>query len=61
MRYIGPIVRNDIFFFVTMLALAGLMVLLEYRRRAPAAAASRTQAPRMCVKPPGLPAAKRCG
>jgi uncharacterized membrane protein len=36
MRLIGPIVRNDLFFFVTMLALAGLMVLLEYRRRAPA-------------------------
>jgi high-affinity iron transporter len=35
MRLIGPIVRNDLFFFVTMLALAGLMVLLEYRRRAP--------------------------
>src|ERR1700678_1762741 len=35
MRYIGPIVRNDSFFFVTMLALAGLMMLLEYRRRAP--------------------------
>ncbi|MBB5061961.1 Fe-S-containing protein [Granulicella mallensis] len=35
MRYIGPIVRNDLFFFVTMLALAGLMVLFEYRRRAP--------------------------
>lgn len=35
MRYIGPIVRNDLFFFVTMLALAGLMVLLEQRRRAP--------------------------
>jgi high-affinity iron transporter len=33
MRLIGPIVRNDLFFFVTMLALAGLMVLLEYRRR----------------------------
>jgi high-affinity iron transporter len=38
MRYIGPIVRNDLFFFVTMLALAGLMMLLEYRRRAPASA-----------------------
>ena len=37
MRLIGPIVRNDLFFFVTMLALAGLMVLLEYRRRAPEA------------------------
>jgi high-affinity iron transporter len=34
MRLIGPIVRNDLFFFVTMLALAGLMVLMEYRRRA---------------------------
>ncbi len=37
MRLIGPIVRNDLFFFVTMLALAGLMVLLESRRRAPVA------------------------
>lgn len=35
MRLIGPIVRNDLFFFVTMLALAGLMVLMEYKRRAP--------------------------
>ena len=35
MRFIGPIVRNDLFFFVTMLALAGLMMLLEYKRRAP--------------------------
>ncbi|HTH53661.1 MAG TPA: Fe-S-containing protein [Edaphobacter sp.] len=35
MRLIGPIVRNDLFFFVTMLALAGLMILMEYRRRAP--------------------------
>lgn len=34
MRIIGPIVRNDLFFFVTMLALAGLMILFEYRRRA---------------------------
>jgi high-affinity iron transporter len=37
MRLIGPIVRNDLFFFVTMLALAGLMMLMEYRRRAPIA------------------------
>jgi FTR1 family protein len=37
MRYIGPIVRNDLFFFVTMLALAGLMILLEQRRRVPEA------------------------
>ncbi len=36
MRYIGPIVRNDLFFFVTMLALAGLMILMEQRRRVPA-------------------------
>ena len=37
MRLIGPIVRNDFFFFVTMLALAGLMMLLEYKRRSPIA------------------------
>jgi high-affinity iron transporter len=36
MRYIGPIVRNDLFFFVTMLALTGLMLLMEQRRRGPA-------------------------
>ncbi len=36
MAMIGPIVRNDAFFFVTILALAGLMILFEYRRRAPA-------------------------
>jgi high-affinity iron transporter len=36
MRYIGPIVRNDLFFFVTMLALAMLMLLMEQRRRIPA-------------------------
>jgi len=35
MRVIGPIVRNDLFFFITMMALAGLMMLMEYRRRAP--------------------------
>jgi high-affinity iron transporter len=40
MRFIGPIVRNDLFFFVTMLALAGLMILMEYRRRAPIALAA---------------------
>jgi high-affinity iron transporter len=37
MRLIGPIVRNDFFFFVTMLALAGLMMLLEFKRRTPVA------------------------
>jgi high-affinity iron transporter len=36
MRFIGPVVRNDLFFFVTMLALAGLMMLLEFKRRTPA-------------------------
>ena len=36
MALIGPIVRNDLFFFVTVLALAGLMILFEWRRRAPA-------------------------
>ena len=36
MRFIGPIVRNDLFFFVTMLALATLMILMEQRRRQPA-------------------------
>ena len=47
MRYIGPIVRNDLFFFVTILALAGLMVLFEYKRRAPMVlAANATSADR---------------
>ncbi len=36
MRLIGPIVRNDLFFFVTMLALAAIMILMEQRRRGPA-------------------------
>jgi FTR1 family protein len=44
MRLIGPIVRNDLFFFVTMLALAGLMVLLEYKRRVPAVLAENASA-----------------
>jgi len=35
MAIIGPIVRNDLFFFVTILALAALMVLFESRRRQP--------------------------
>jgi FTR1 family protein len=44
MSVIGPIVRNDLFFFVTVLALAGLMILFEWRRRAPAVEpASRAQ------------------
>jgi len=35
MALIGPIVRNDLFFFVTVLALAALMVLLDAKRREP--------------------------
>ena len=47
MRLIGPIVRNDLFFFVTMLALIGLMVLLESRnRKAPVFAATASPAER---------------
>src|SRR6516164_878975 len=37
MALIGPIVRNDFFFPVTMLVLVALMVLLEYARRRPQA------------------------
>ena len=33
MAIIGPIVRNDLFFFVTILALAALMILFDQRRR----------------------------
>jgi high-affinity iron transporter len=33
MQLIGPIVRNDVFFFITVLALAALMLLFEQRRR----------------------------
>ena len=35
MAIIGPIVRNEMFFFVTVLALAALMVLFEMKRRQP--------------------------
>ena len=35
MALIGPIVRNDLFFFVTILALAALMVLFEVKSRQP--------------------------
>lgn len=33
MAIIGPIVRNDLFFFITILALAALMILFDQRRR----------------------------
>src|SRR5271154_1589487 len=35
MAIIGPIVRNDLFFFVTIVALAALMILFEVKRRQP--------------------------
>lgn len=47
MAIIGPIVRNDLFFFVTILALAALMILFEMKRRQPAvegSAAARRKA-----------------
>jgi len=46
MALIGPIVRNDLFFFITILALAAMMALFEYRRRAPVIAADATRAER---------------
>jgi high-affinity iron transporter len=46
MALIGPIVRNDLFFFITILALAGMMVLFEYRRRQSAAPATASNAER---------------
>ena len=50
MAIIGPIVRNDFFFFITILALAALMVLFEMKSRQPVE-----------LPPPAPPAAKRCG
>ncbi|MFZ0321633.1 MAG: Fe-S-containing protein [Candidatus Sulfotelmatobacter sp.] len=40
MSIIGPIVRNDLFFFVTIVALAALMVLFDAKRREPVLDAS---------------------
>jgi high-affinity iron transporter len=40
MAIVGPIVANDWFFFVTIFALAALMVLFEVKRREPAAVPS---------------------
>ena len=40
MAIIGPIVRNELFFFVTIFALAGLMVLFDAKRRQPLPEAS---------------------
>ena len=44
MALIGPIVRNNFFFPVSILALALLMVLLEYRRRKPEAVVAVSKA-----------------
>jgi high-affinity iron transporter len=44
MAVIGPIVRNDFFFPVTMLALVALMILFEYRRRKPEVAVAANKA-----------------
>ena len=46
MALIGPVVRNDFFFFVTILALAGLMILFELRRRSAPAAEAESRAGR---------------
>ena len=46
MAIIGPIVRNDLFFFVTIVALAALMVLFEMKRREPLAVADSPAARR---------------
>jgi high-affinity iron transporter len=40
MSIIGPIVSNDWFFFVTIVAMAALMILFEAKRREPAVAAA---------------------
>src|SRR3982075_3312924 len=48
MAIIGPIVRNELFFFITILVLAALLVLFEMKRRQPlelpAAGAARRKA-----------------
>src|SRR5437588_7292762 len=46
MAIVGPIVRNDLFFFVTILALAALMVLFEMKRRQPIAMPNSPAEPR---------------
>lgn len=46
MALIGPIVRNDVFFFVTILALAALMVLFEVKRRQPSVGPNASPAER---------------
>src|ERR1700734_1354270 len=49
MAIIGPIVRNDLFFFVTIVALAALMVLFDAKRREPVAESTSPAARRKAV------------
>lgn len=46
MAIVGPIVSNDWFFFVTIFAMAALMILFEAKRRQPAIAADASPAER---------------
>ena len=46
MAIVGPIVSNDWFFFVTIFAMAALMILFEAKRRQPAIAANASPAER---------------
>ena len=59
MAIIGPIVSNDWFFFVTIFALAALMVLFEAKRRA--LSLRRMLLLRSVAKRPGRPVASGCG
>ena len=61
MRLIGPIVRNDLFFFVTMLALAGLMMLHGVQAPRARTPSAPTQPQPTSAAPSGASAAKRCG
>ena len=49
MALIGPIVRNDVFFFITIFALAALMVLFEVKSRQPVAEAATPAARRKAL------------
>src|ERR1700741_1307750 len=49
MALIGPIVRNDVFFFITIFALAALMVLFEVKSRQPVAEADSPAARRKAL------------
>ncbi len=46
MSIVGPIVRNDLFFFITIFALAALMVLFDAKRRQPSIAENASAAER---------------